>query len=165
MRKEEIEPGLAKPCIICGFKGPFLFRWADERGHGDTSFDRMHIFCPECETGMGDRNGWADPTDLDREKLLHTWNVLNRGSKAPQEPVEKPRMFQVLDEMNLDDVTNGSRLVEVSGAFVEANMSNKGAIIGMGAPATAIFSIEQDLKIPILVLIDKKEYFKRKGNG
>lgn len=73
----------------------------------------------------------------------------------------KKRLFQVLDEMNLEDIENSTSMVEVGSNFISADKVKGGAKISMGMPESALMAIIQDEKIPILLLVDKKEYFKR----
>lgn len=72
------------------------------------------------------------------------------------------RMFQILDEMNQDDSTNGTAMVAISNSFISADTVKAGAKIAMGAPVEYLFEIASDKKIPLLILVDKEEYFKRK---
>ena len=74
------------------------------------------------------------------------------------------RVFEVLDEMNQDDIKNNTRLVAVGNAFVAAEKVKAGCTITMGMPINALSELMDDSKIPLLVLVDKKEYFKRKKN-
>lgn len=75
------------------------------------------------------------------------------------------RMFQVLDEMNLHDTENKTRLVAVSGNFVSADKVKKGATVTMGIDEQALFDIASQKVIPIVVLVDSEEYHKRKTDG
>lgn len=74
---------------------------------------------------------------------------------------QEKRMFQILDEMNQDDTANKTRLVEVGNHFISANKVKGGAKIAMGMPESCLFDLMDDSKIPLLILVDKKEYFKR----
>lgn len=71
------------------------------------------------------------------------------------------RLFQILDEMNLSDCENNTNFVAVCNEFVSLNKSKKGVIISMGAPESVTFEILEGKIIPILILVDKKEYQKR----
>ena len=71
------------------------------------------------------------------------------------------RLFQILDEMNQADTKNNTRLVAVGNQFVAARKVKPGAIVEMGADETALHDLLTDKVIPILVLVDREEYFKR----
>lgn len=73
----------------------------------------------------------------------------------------KKRFFEVLDEMNQDDTKNETRLVSVSYNFVEGNKVKQGAKITMGTEYSGLMDIMNDKVIPVLLLVDKDEYFKR----
>lgn len=77
------------------------------------------------------------------------------------------RTFQILDEMNLEDESKGNNesnaMVGVCTSFLGAVKVNAGAKVTMGAPESVLFDIASDKKICLLVIIDKAEYFKRKG--
>ena len=75
----------------------------------------------------------------------------------------KKRMFQILDNMNMDDIENGTNLIELGNVFVSAEKVKAGCTITMGMHENALHQLMDDSKIPIIVLVDKKEYFKRKG--
>lgn len=71
------------------------------------------------------------------------------------------RLFQLLDEMNVEDGEKGTALVGVCGGFIKADMTQAGTKVTMGAPAEYIHKLLNNEIIPILLLIDKKEYDKR----
>jgi len=71
-------------------------------------------------------------------------------------------MFQILDEMNLQDVENNTRMVTLSNTFISADKVKQGAKISMGADEQCLFDLATEKFIPILILVDKDEYFKRK---
>lgn len=71
-------------------------------------------------------------------------------------------MFQILDEMNQDDTINNTKMVEVGSNFISAEKVKGGAKISIGMPESALFDIISNKKIPILILVDSDEYFKRK---
>lgn len=73
------------------------------------------------------------------------------------------RVFQVLDEMNVEDGEKNTTLVGVCPDFVSADKVSNGVIITMGAPESALHGIMNRKTMPILLLVDKEEYFKRKG--
>jgi hypothetical protein len=74
----------------------------------------------------------------------------------------KKRMFQIWDEMNLDDVKNNTRLVSISNILISADKVKQGAKISMGVDEQTFYDLMDDKIIPVLVFVDKKEYFKRK---
>ena len=74
------------------------------------------------------------------------------------------RLFQVLDEMNQDDVKNNSRLVAISNNFISADKIKQGSKIAMGADEQTLLDVVSGKYIPILIFVDKEEYFKRKEN-
>jgi len=73
------------------------------------------------------------------------------------------RLFQILDEMNQQDEANKTQMVAICNSFISADKVKDGAKIGMGAPEEMLYEIMNGKKIPILVLVDKEEYFKRKN--
>ena len=72
------------------------------------------------------------------------------------------RVFEILDEMNQDDIKNKTQLVAVGNAFVAAEKVKAGCTITMGMPIAALSQLMDDSVMPLIVLIDKKEYLKRK---
>lgn len=70
-------------------------------------------------------------------------------------------MFEVLDELNQEDSINGTRAIEVGISFVRAKTVKAGAEITMGMPESSLHDIICEAKIPLLLLVDKQEYFKR----
>lgn len=74
-------------------------------------------------------------------------------------------MFEILDEMNLDDVKNNTRLVAISNMLISADKVKQGAKISMGADEQVLYDLMNEKVIPVLILVDKDEYFKRKGAG
>lgn len=71
------------------------------------------------------------------------------------------RLFQVLDELNQEDAENGTQLVKVSPHFTDAKKVKLGAKITMGAEEAALYEIMNEEVVPLLVLVNKKEYQKR----
>lgn len=74
----------------------------------------------------------------------------------------KKTIFEILDEMNLDDVINGTRLVGISNTLVSADKVKQGGKVSMGVDEKALYDLIDGKVLPILVLVDKEEYFKRK---
>ncbi len=71
------------------------------------------------------------------------------------------RFFEVLDNMNQEDTANGTQLVEVSSNFISAKSIKQGGKIGMGVPYQSVMDVFTNSKIPVLILIDRREYYKR----
>ena len=72
-------------------------------------------------------------------------------------------MFEILDEMNLDDVKDNTRLVAISNTLISADKVKQGAKISMGADEQVLYDLMNEKVIPVLILVDKDEYFKRRG--
>lgn len=70
-------------------------------------------------------------------------------------------MFQILDEMNLQDEKDGSALVGVCNQVISVDKVKGGTKVSIGAPDHVIFDIMNGKTIPILLLVNKEEYFKR----
>lgn len=68
------------------------------------------------------------------------------------------RLFQILDEMNVGDDKNKTANCGVCNVFLGAQSSKQGARITMGAPIEAINGIGNGETIPILLLVNRKEY-------
>lgn len=75
------------------------------------------------------------------------------------------RLFEILDEMNLDDVKDNTRLVAISNTLISADKVKQGAKISMGADEQVLYDLLNEKVIPILILVDKGEYFKRNKNN
>lgn len=76
--------------------------------------------------------------------------------------MSKKRLFQILDEMKVDDAANKTHNVSIHPDIVRVDSMKKGLKITMGAPheATTINKLMNGDKIPILLIIDSKEYNK-----
>ncbi len=72
------------------------------------------------------------------------------------------RPFQIIDEMNQEDMKNGTRLVSISTSFISWNLVKQWAKIEMWIDAQWFHDIMNDKVIPMLVLIDRETYFKNK---
>lgn len=77
--------------------------------------------------------------------------------------MKKKRLFQVLDEMNVSDIENGTKLVSVSSNFISADKIKQGSKIAMGSDDSAVMELMREKVIPVLLLIDKETYFKLTG--
>lgn len=73
----------------------------------------------------------------------------------------KTGVFGVLGELNRMDSKNGTRLVAVSTNFVEGHKVKQGAKITMGAEEQSLLDLFNDKAMPILLIVDKDEFFKR----
>lgn len=74
----------------------------------------------------------------------------------------KKRLFEILDEMNVNDTNKGTELLSVSGNFISADKVKQGTKVCMGSDGSAVFDIMNDKVIPILLLINREEYEKLK---
>lgn len=70
----------------------------------------------------------------------------------------KKRLFQVLDEMNVNDDKNKTAMLGCCFDMVEAKSVKAGGIVTMGVPKDEITKIFLGERQPILLLMDKKEY-------
>lgn len=76
--------------------------------------------------------------------------------------MSEKRMFQVFDEMNVNDDKNNTATIGVCNQVTYIQSSKKGTLITMGAPKEALFDIESGKVIPLLILLNKSEYDKLK---
>lgn len=72
----------------------------------------------------------------------------------------KKRFFEVLDYMNVQDTENNTANIAVCPNFVSADFNKKGTKVTMGVPGNIVFDLESDKLIPVLLLVDRKEYDK-----
>lgn len=72
--------------------------------------------------------------------------------------MSKKRLFQVLDEMNVNDEKNKTTLLPCAFTMVEAKSDKRGGLITMGVEAYIIQKIFLGEMQPILVVMDKTEY-------
>lgn len=68
------------------------------------------------------------------------------------------RLFQVFDEMNVNDEENKTATLGCCYHMVAAKTVKEGGTVTMGVPAEAITKILLGEYQPILILLDKKEY-------
>lgn len=73
----------------------------------------------------------------------------------------KKRLFQILDEMNQHDAEHNTKLVRVSPHLISAEKVKQGSKISMGAEGNCLGELFNGNKIPLLVLVDREEYYKR----
>lgn len=68
--------------------------------------------------------------------------------------------FEVMSEMANDK--NGNQLISMTTDMVSANYTKMGTKITMGIGGNVVGSLLNNEKIPVLYLVDKEEFFKRK---
>ena len=73
----------------------------------------------------------------------------------------KKSVFQIFDDMNQDDIKNGSELLGLIPDCLGADKTKKGAIIKMAAPGEIIMDLLDDKRMCVLLIIDKKDFYKR----
>lgn len=73
----------------------------------------------------------------------------------------KKRLFEILDEMNVDDGKNNTQLVQVCTTLISADKVKAGTKVVMGAPANTVMDLMNEKSMAVLLIIDKAEYFKR----
>lgn len=74
----------------------------------------------------------------------------------------KKRLFQVLDDMNQSDTEKQTRSLQLANTFISGRTIKQGAVIEMGVESSCLLDIMSGKSIPILLIIDKEDYFKRK---
>lgn len=72
--------------------------------------------------------------------------------------MSEKRLFQVLDEMNVNDEVNKTATCGCCFDLVAANKVKEGGHVTMGVPTEAVLKIFLGEYQPILILLDKKEY-------
>lgn len=72
------------------------------------------------------------------------------------------RMFQIFDDMNVADEINKTAFLGCCYDFVSADKSKAGIRVTMGAPAEAMAGLMNDDTQPVLILLNRNEYFRRK---
>lgn len=75
--------------------------------------------------------------------------------------MEKKRLFQILDDINVLDGERLTRKVAISNSFVSGQKVKAGATITIGADEQCLHDLMNNKAIAILVVVDKEEYFKR----
>jgi hypothetical protein len=76
--------------------------------------------------------------------------------------MKNKRLFQVLDEMNLEDIEKATRLVSISNTVVRADIVKAGAHVTIGTDSKCFHDINSGKAVAILVIVDIEEYNKRK---
>jgi DnaJ-class molecular chaperone len=125
--------------------------------------------CTECN-GKGEIESFRGPIEHRVEaspKMEACHECEGTGYMTPSERniaeiLNEKRMFEVLDEMNLEDVKNGTRMVSISNTVVRAIKTKKGTEVTMGCDDQVLLDIMARKVSLILVVVDEKEYFKRK---
>ncbi len=77
------------------------------------------------------------------------------------------RFFKILDDINIDDSNKNTRLVEVGIRLIGCKTREQGESVEMGVAAGSVARILNQELFPMIVLVDREEYFKRKevSNG
>lgn len=75
--------------------------------------------------------------------------------------MSKKRLFQILDDMNVSDINNETRQIEVSSNFIETKTAKGGGHLTMGIPEQSVIDIMALKKIPVLILVDQIDYEER----
>lgn len=70
----------------------------------------------------------------------------------------KKRLFQIFDEMNVNDEKNKTQTLPCAFTMVEAKSDKRGGLVTMGIEAHILQKIFFGEMQPILVVMDKKEY-------
>lgn len=70
-------------------------------------------------------------------------------------------LFLILDEMNQDDIKNGTTLLGVSAEVMAADKLKGGTAVKMAGPPELVFELMNDTRMCVMLIIDKKEYQKR----
>lgn len=68
------------------------------------------------------------------------------------------RLFQVFDEMNVNDEKNKTAMLPCAFTMVEAKSDKRGGLITMGVEGFIVQKIFLGEMQPVLVVMDKKEY-------
>lgn len=74
----------------------------------------------------------------------------------------KKRLFQILDEINVDDAKNSTRNIAVSNGFVRMDKTKEGCQVTMASDSRAMADLLTNEAIPVLLIINKEEYNKLK---
>lgn len=70
-------------------------------------------------------------------------------------------LLTILDEMNQDDIKNGTSFFGVSNQVIEANSTQKGTVVKMAGPPNLVLELLSGEKMCVMLIIDKKEYANR----
>ena len=69
-------------------------------------------------------------------------------------------MFEIWDDMNLGDVANGTKHIRISNILLQVKKVKAGAEVTMGVDENVMNDLLGYKSIPILVIVDRDEYFK-----
>lgn len=75
----------------------------------------------------------------------------------------KPTDLEVMIQMNRNDTANGTETLGMCYDNTGVRKVKGGAIIEMGIPVSEMWKIASGVRIPVLVLVDNKEFFKIKN--
>lgn len=96
---------------------------------------------------------------IDAEKADFLTKACNQFDIEKYEGEKQKRLFQILDEMNVNDSNNRTATVGLCNSFISADKVKQGGIVTMGVPEEVVMDLFLgNKKIPILLIIDKKEY-------
>jgi len=73
-------------------------------------------------------------------------------------------IFGIIDGMHVHDILHETNYIAVSPHFISADKVKEGAKITMGVDEASLYDIMNDKVIPLLILVDKKEFAKRKSS-
>jgi len=71
-------------------------------------------------------------------------------------------VFKVLEGMLNHDIENDTKYVAVSPSLISADKCKGGAKVSMGVDEESLFRIMNNEVFPLLILIDKEEYMRRR---
>lgn len=74
---------------------------------------------------------------------------------------QQKRIIQILDEMTLDEVNGDTCFVSMCPEFIGLQKTKQGGHCTMGVPENVLLDIMSGKTMPILLLVNKEEYFKR----
>lgn len=74
-------------------------------------------------------------------------------------------IFEIFDELNVADCINNTKNLQVANSLVSAKKVKGGGHVTMGVPLDLLYDIvlNQDKKIILLLVVDRKEYEKLKS--
>lgn len=73
-------------------------------------------------------------------------------------------IFDVLKEMNENDTKDNTQHLKISNHFVRGDKVKQGAHITMGVEEGVLFDMASEKSICLLLVVDKEQYFKIKGD-
>ena len=134
---------------------------------GEVQFDGKFHYC-ENNVAVKTLHTCKDLNDIvipiaNAEIAKRNAALLSESTKQLIPITTTPRLFQILDEMNQSDIENDTRLVTVSPTLVSTRIVKQGSTITMGADCQSFDDLSTGKVIPLLILVDKEEYLKRKG--